>query len=85
VATLEIILKNINKATITGDDVLCIVEHLRKRGLIDISAVKSGRGSTLYIPFLENFWNYGKSPYVKDKLAHDQALENGIATSASDA
>jgi integrase len=40
-------------------------------GLIDISAVKNtGRGAIPFIKFLESFWDYDKSEYIQERLAH---------------
>jgi integrase len=70
-AGLETIIKAIRKSEINSDDALRIVSTLKSMGLIDIAAVKNtGRGAVLFIQFLETFWNYDESPYIKDKLAH---------------
>src|SRR5690606_6709443 len=56
------------------DDAMSIVAALKDRGLIDVTAVKSGQGSQDFITFLETFWNYESSPYVREKLAHGQSI-----------
>jgi integrase len=47
---------------------------LKDRGLIDIAAVKPGKGSVPFAEFLEEFWDYEASPYIREKLAHGQGI-----------
>ena len=35
---------------------------------------KASPGSEHFITFLERFWNYDGSPYVRDKLAHEHRI-----------
>jgi len=70
-AGLESIIKTIRKSELNSEDALRIVSTLKSLGLIDIAAVKNtGRGAVHFVQFLENFWNYDESPYIKDKLSH---------------
>jgi len=70
-AGIESIIKVIRKSELNSDDALRIVSTLKSMGLVDIAAVKNtGRGAVPFIQFLETFWNYDESPYIKDKLAH---------------
>jgi integrase len=73
-AGLETMLKTIRRAELNSDDALRIVQALRDRGLIDIAAVKSGKGSVLFTEFLEGFWDFNSSPYVREKKAHGHAI-----------
>jgi hypothetical protein len=66
---LDSILRSIRKAELDGGAALAIVKALKERGLIDIGAVPAGKGSVPFTDFLSDFWDYGKSPYVKDRLA----------------
>ena len=47
-AGIESALRAIRKADLNSDDALRIVQALRDRGLIDIAAVKPGKGSVLF-------------------------------------
>jgi integrase len=68
---IEGIIKAIQKTAIDADDALRIVSALRNRGLIDIVAVKNtGRGAASFVGFLESFWDYDTSEYIRDKLSH---------------
>jgi integrase len=70
-AGLDAILKSIRKTDLNGDDALRVVNALKDRGLIDIAAVKAtGRGAVPLVQFLENFWDYDHSEYIKDRLSH---------------
>jgi len=70
-AGIESIIKTIRKSEINSDDALRIVETLKHIGLIDIAAVKNtGRGAVPFVQFLETFWDFDKSEYIKDKLDH---------------
>ena len=51
-----------------------VVAILRDRELIETALAKAGPGSEPFISFLERFWNYDASPYVREKLAHDQRI-----------
>jgi len=56
---------------VDSDDALRIVSALKSMELIDISAVKNtGRGAVTFIKFLESFWDYDKSEYIQERLAH---------------
>ena len=70
-AGIESIIRSIRKSEILAEDALRIVDTLKNIGLIDISAVKNtGRGAVPFTLFLETFWDYDKSEYIQDKLAH---------------
>jgi integrase len=51
-----------------------IVDALKERDLIDIIATKTGPGSILFSEYLETFWDWDASPYIKEKLAHKQSI-----------
>jgi integrase len=74
VMALDGILKAVRKADLNGDDALRIVEALKGRGLIDVSPAKSGASSRLFVEFLEAFWDYNASPYVRERLAHGYSI-----------
>ena len=57
-----------------------IVSTLKGLGFIDIAAVKNtGRGAVPFIDFLLAFWDYDKSEYIQDKLAHGQSFHRTYA------
>jgi integrase len=70
-AGIEAVIKSIRKSELNADDALRIVQTLKSMGLIDIAAVKNtGRGAVPFVDFLQTFWDYDKSPYIQDRLAH---------------
>jgi integrase len=71
---LDGILRGIRKAEMDTAGALAIVKALKERGLIDIGAVPAGRGSVNFTDFLTRFFDFGKSPYVRDRLAHGHSI-----------
>lgn len=67
-------LKAIRKTDLNTDDAMRIVALLKERGLIDIPSVPGGKGKVQFNAFLEQFWDYEKSSYVREKLAHGQRI-----------
>ena len=73
-AEIESILKALRRANLNSDDALKIVQILKTRELIDVAAIKSGKGSVSFTQFLERFWDYEASPYIREKLAHGHSI-----------
>jgi len=73
-ADIEMILKIIKKTDLNSDDAMRIVQLLKKRELVDIAIVKPEKGNVLFLDFLEEFWDYDASPYIRDKLAHGHSI-----------
>jgi hypothetical protein len=71
---LDGILRAIRKADLDSSAALEIVKALKERGLIDIGAVPAGKGSVDFVSFLSGFFDYEKSAYVRDRLAHGHSI-----------
>jgi hypothetical protein len=71
---LDGILRGIRKAELDSGGALAIVNVLKERGLIDIGAVPAAKGNVKFISFLSDFFDYDKSAYVKDRLAHGHSI-----------
>jgi integrase len=71
---LGLILRGIRKAELDSGAALEIVKALKERGLIDIGAVPAGKGGVDFVSFLSDFFDYDKSPYVRDRLAHGHSI-----------
>jgi hypothetical protein len=71
---LSAIIKGIRKAELDSDAAMTIVNALKERGLIDIGAVPAGKGSVDFVSFLSDFFDYEKSAYVRDRLAHGHSI-----------
>jgi integrase len=71
---LDGILRGIRKAELDPEGAMAIVNALKGRGLIDIGAVPAGKGSAGFTDFLSDFFDYDKSGYVRDRLAHGHSI-----------
>jgi integrase len=74
-ASLETIIRSVRKAPLTPDDALQIMAVLRERELVDFPAIKyNSTSKTGLIDFLMLFWDYDKSPYVREKRAYRHSI-----------
>ena len=71
---LKGIIKSCRTVELTAEDALTIAEILKSRGLLEIGVSKAGPGQKTLITFLKEFWDYGYSPYIRDKLAHGHKI-----------
>jgi integrase len=71
---IENILKAVRKTELNSDDALRIIQALKDRRLIDVAAVKTGKGTVPFTEFLEEFWDDENSPYIREKRAHGQSI-----------
>jgi len=70
-AGIEAVIRAIRKTELDSDDALRIVQTLKGMGLVDVAAVKStGKGAVPFVEFMESFWDYDKSEYIKDRISH---------------
>ena len=74
--TLEVntILTGTRSAALNGADAERIVSALKDRQLIETVVVKGSQGSEDLIAFLDRFWTFDSSPYVREKLAHGHRI-----------
>ena len=79
-AGIEATIRAMRKADLTPDDAVRIVQTLKGMGLIDVAAVKNtGRGAVPFVSFLESFWDYDKSEYIRDRLSHGYRFSRSYA------
>jgi len=71
---LSFILKTIKKAELNKEGAMSIVTALRKRELIDFNVTRTGAGKEKLISFLLRFWDFEKSPYLRDKITHGHKI-----------
>ncbi len=71
---LDLALSIIRRAPLTPDDAERLVRILEDRQLIEDTVIKAGPGSEPFTGFLERFWDYEQSPYVRERLAHGQRI-----------
>jgi hypothetical protein len=74
VLDVSTVLEAIHRASLTPPDAEKIVSALKARELIETAVVKAGPGSEGFIAYLSRFWDFEKSPYVRDKHAHGQRI-----------
>jgi integrase len=64
----------VRSADISMSDAEFIIEDLRRRGLV-LSCVFPGKANSIgLLDFLEEFWDYDRSPYVREKLRRDHSI-----------
>ena len=74
-AGIEAVIRLIRKSDLNADDALRIVQTLKGLELIDIAAVKNtGAGAVQFVEYLKSFWDFDKSEYVKNRLAHGKKI-----------
>ncbi|MDR2965207.1 MAG: hypothetical protein LBU88_05480 [Treponema sp.] len=83
VSSLTGILKIIENIELDTAGALRIAEVLRNRGLLSLPATDAKRGSIEFITYLKNFFDYEKSAYVREKLAHGQSIGRGYCMEAT--
>ncbi len=64
----------IRRVPLTLDDAERIIRILKDRQLVETAVVKTGPDSEPLIAFLERFWDYESSPYVRERFAHGQRI-----------
>ena len=59
---------NLRTAEFDSDDINNIIKILKERNYLYSTGASTSKGSIPIEDFLENFWDYDKSPYVKENL-----------------
>ncbi len=80
---LDLAISIIRSAPLTIDDAGRIVQALKDRDLIRDATVGAGAVSEPLITFLERFWDYEQSPYVRERVAHGQRISRRHCREAS--
>ena len=71
---VDTILTGIRSAALNSTDTERIVSALKDRELLETAVVKGSQGSEDLVAFLERFWTFDSSPYVREKLAHGHRM-----------
>lgn len=71
---LDMALSIIRSAPLAPDDTERILRILKDRQLIENAVIKASPGSEPFTTFLERFWDFEESPYVRERLAHGQRI-----------
>jgi hypothetical protein len=70
--TVENALEAARKSPLTPQEAVRIVDILRDRSLVHVTSVQKEPEGIDFMAFLEKFWDYDRSEYIQDKLAHGQ-------------
>lgn len=65
---------DLRTAEFDSDDINNIIKILKERNYLYSAVVSTSKGIIPIEDFLENFWDYDKSPYVKEKLGKKQSI-----------
>ncbi|WP_277291937.1 hypothetical protein [Treponema berlinense] len=57
-----------------SDDINNIIKILKERNYLYSAVASTSKGSIPIEDFLENFWDFEKSPYVREKLGKKQSI-----------
>ena len=65
---------DLRTAEFDSDDINNIIKILKERKYLYSAVASTSKGSIPIEDFLENFWDYDKSPYLKEKLGKKQSI-----------
>lgn len=65
---------DLRNADFTTEDIETIIKILKERNYLFSAVSKSSKGSISVESFLEQFWDFDNSPYVKEKLGKKQTI-----------
>jgi integrase len=71
---VDAILNTIRSSSLTAKDAERVVLALKDQELIETAVIKTSPGSESLITFLERFWTFDSSAYVREKLAHGHRI-----------
>lgn len=58
----------------TMGDIQEIIEIFKTKGFVSSAVMKTDKGNVPFISFLENFWDFDNSPYVKEKRRKEHSI-----------
>jgi integrase len=71
---------SVRRADISQADAEYIIGELKRRGLV-LSCVFAGApGSVRFSDYLQEFWDWDRSPYIREKLRMDHAIHKNYAS-----
>jgi hypothetical protein len=71
---VDTILQTIRQTDLTIRDAERVVAALKARDLVEYAVMRGGLGAEGFVQFLQRFWNYDESPYIREKLLHHQRI-----------
>jgi integrase len=73
IVNLDILFHSVRQAPLTKKDANTIIKILEDRGLLESDKPLTDADQP-FLSFLETFWDYDRSPYVKEKQAYGQRI-----------
>jgi integrase len=71
---------SVHRASISPPDAAYIVDELKRRGLV-LSCVFAGDpGSVSFADFLTEFWDWDRSPYIREKLRAEHSIHRNYVS-----
>lgn len=67
---------DLRTADFDTEDIETIIKILKEKNYLYSAVPKSSKGSIPIEDFLENFWDFEKSPYVREKLGKKQSIHS---------
>jgi integrase len=68
------LIEKIRTADLSASEARSIVDILTERGFLSSAVLTGTAASRTLADYLREFWDYDRSPYVKEKLAHRQSI-----------
>lgn len=73
------LLDTFRRADLTTSDVECIVEELKRRGLLVSAVFPNAPDSVRLVDYLKEFWDFELSPYIREKLRKEHSIHKRYA------
>lgn len=74
IVAFDTFLHTIRSKKIDADDLIRLINTLKEAKYIESALVVGSSGTISLIEYQKNFWDYEKSPYIREKLLHGQKL-----------
>ncbi len=72
--TAKSLIDALKLSELTIYDAQTIIEILRQKELVVSAVIKNDRATLPFSTFLENFWDYDNSPYIREKLRKKHSI-----------
>lgn len=69
----------IRSAELDDADLMFALEEMKRRGLVSSVTLTTKANSRKVVEYLEEFWNWEKSPYIREKLRQGHSIHKGHA------
>jgi len=70
----DLVLKDVARKIKSKDEALIILDEMKRTGWVKKHVVNETYGAVDFISFLHEFWDWEKSPYIKEKLRKEHGI-----------